>query len=390
MLCWSQLNAGEIMFVGFNADGSDGFAIVALAEIPASSTIYFTDKEWNGMPIGGGGAFDSGEAVMTWNTGGSAIAAGAVITFNETSGSTTVTVGSTSGGAINLAAGGDVLYAFIGSNSTSPTTFLSAIGNSGFGSNGTLDNTGLSAGVNAISITGGEDVMVYDGSTTCNTTVAACAAQIAGGSWDTQDGTNDQSNDGTAPDFPADVPASFSGSALPVDLLFFFVTKSKEGALLSWATATEENNHYFNIERSIDAKTWTSMARIEGAGTSYETLDYSYLDERPSLGTSYYRLKQTDYDGAYTYSDIESIHYKPSQELSLFPNPATGQLWIRGEGLTVEQLQLFNPLGQVQRLTVLQGEYEEIQLDVSHLSPGLYYVKALGVSGWPASSIVVR
>ena len=232
--------------------------------------------------------------------------------------------------------------------------------------------------------------MVYDGSTTCNTTVADCAGQIAGGSWDTQDGTGDQSSDISAPNFPANVPASFRGSALPVDLLFFSVAKSKEGALLSWATATEENNHYFNIERSNDAKTWASIARIEGAGTSYETLDYSFLDKRPSSGTSYYRLKQTDYDGAFSYSDIESVHYKPSKELSLFPNPATHELWIRGEGLTPGQLQIFNALGQLQRVKVLQGEYEEFQLDVSHLSRGMYFLKAKGVSDWPASPIVIR
>ena len=387
---FGQINAGELMFVGFNADGDDGFAVVALAEIPASSTIYFTDKEWNGMPIGSGGAFNSGEAVMTWNTGGSAIAAGTVITFDQTNGTTTVTVGSVSGGGINLAASNEVLYAFVGFNNASPTTFLSAIGNTGFGANGTLDNTGLAAGVTAISISGSEDVMVYDGSTICNTTVADCAGQIAAGSWDTQDGTGDQSNDLSAPNFPVDVPASFSGSALPVHLLYFSVVKSREGALLSWATATEENNHYFNIERSIDAKNWSSMARIEGAGTSYETLEYSFLDERPSSGTSYYRLKQTDYDGAYFYSDIESVHYKPSRELSLFPNPVTDALWIRGEGLTVVQLQLFNSLGQLQRVKVLQGEYEEFQLDVSHLPSGLYFLKAVGVSDWPASPIVVR
>ena len=75
------------MFVGFNADGSDGLAIAVLVEIAANSTIYITDNAWNGDPIGGSGAFVGSEGTLTWGTGGSAIPAGSVVTFTSVSNS---------------------------------------------------------------------------------------------------------------------------------------------------------------------------------------------------------------------------------------------------------------------------------------------------------------
>ena len=74
------------MFVGFNADGTDGFAVVSLIDIPASFTIYFSDNEWNGSVIGLGGAFiNTTEGEITWSTGGSVVPAGTVVNFNSTS-----------------------------------------------------------------------------------------------------------------------------------------------------------------------------------------------------------------------------------------------------------------------------------------------------------------
>jgi len=397
-ICWvkagfGQLNEGDLMFVGFNADGSDGLAVVALVEIPANSTFYFTDNEWNGDPIAGSGAFNGGEGTLTWSTGGSAIAAGTVISFTSVgSGSPSASVGTMiRSGNFSIAAGDEVIYAYRGSIGD-PTAFLSAIGNEAFSTAGTLSNTGLSAGSTAIEIDGDEDIAVYTGSTTCNTTVAACATKIATVSnWTSQDDTGDQSSDSTVPDFPDDVPAIFSGSALPVELISFSAIRTREDIVaLKWVTATEENNHFFSIERSSDAKTWQTIGKVVGAGTSYETLHYSFIDEHPLAGTSYYRLKQTDYDQAFSYSVIESVYHKPSKEIVIFPNPAAQNLRIQGEGIAVSQLQLFNSLGQLVPIKVLVGGYGDIELDVSKLQAGMYYLKVKGVSDWPTSPIFIR
>jgi len=207
-------SAGELMFVGWNTDGDDGFSFVTLVDLPNGLEIHFSDNEWNGQPIGSGGAFnDLNEGEMSWiNDTGGAIAAGTVVIINNSSEITTLTVniGSiTAGiaeGGIDLRASNEVLYMYLGPDRFTPTTFLSAISNDGFGGNGTLTNTGLTAGVNATAITGDEDIMVYTNNNNCNGTVAECAALIAtAANWVTDDGPGPQDVDGNYPDYPADV-----------------------------------------------------------------------------------------------------------------------------------------------------------------------------------------
>src|SRR5262249_62221754 len=70
------LGPGSIAFVGFNADGNDGFAFIAIDTIPAGTVIQFNDNEWNGQPIGAGGAFNTGEGSLTWTNGGADLAPG--------------------------------------------------------------------------------------------------------------------------------------------------------------------------------------------------------------------------------------------------------------------------------------------------------------------------
>ncbi|MEQ8303422.1 MAG: T9SS type A sorting domain-containing protein [Cyclobacteriaceae bacterium] len=207
--------AGEVMFVGFNADGNDGFAFLTLVPLPTGTTIHFSDNEWNGSAIGGGGAFnDLTEGEMTWlNNTGNSISAGTIIVINNSSTTPAATLGTVSSGTIALGAGNEVLYMFLGADSSTPSLFLSAIANDGFSAgNGQLTNTGLTSGTNATSITGDEDVMVYTGSTQCTTTIANCAAAIANSAnWSTEDGGGNQSNNGGI-DFPASVDVNFYGT----------------------------------------------------------------------------------------------------------------------------------------------------------------------------------
>lgn len=223
---FAQPSPGDIMFVAYNGDGDDGFAIVALTDIPANSTVYFNDNEWNGQAIGSGGAFDgTGEGEMTWDTGSATITAGTVIVFDEIDNASNTNYGASVGtlsGTTALGASDEVIYAFVGTDENTPTIFLSAIANDEFlVANGELTNTGLTAGVDAVAIDGDEDVMVYSGSTVCNGTRGDCAAQIANtANWSTDDGSGSQDDDGNAPDFPDDVPSAFTGTALvaPADV----------------------------------------------------------------------------------------------------------------------------------------------------------------------------
>lgn len=234
-------NAGEVMFVGFNADGNDGFAFVTLVNLANGVNIRFNDNEWNGLAIGGGGAFNGGEGSMTWNNNtGGIINAGTLVTINNSSTTPTATVGTISAGTIVLAGSNEVLYMFIGADASTPTTFLSAIANNGFSvGNGQLTNTGLAAGVNAVSILGDEDVMVYLNNTNCNTSIAACAATIANAAnWDTQDGGGNQSNDLIFPDFPANV-CDVAGTLFFPQTTYYSFASGAWDANTSWSLSSD-------------------------------------------------------------------------------------------------------------------------------------------------------
>lgn len=113
---------------------------------------------------------------------------------------------------------------------------------------------------------------------------------------------------------------------LPVTWLYFDGENKGKDNVLVWATASEQNNDYFELERSFDARSWTSIAQIQGAGESTTTLDYSYTDQNAPYGLVYYRLKQVDFDGKSEYApnlvsmrrDLPGGNF----DFLLFPNPS--------------------------------------------------------------------
>lgn len=97
---------------------------------------------------------------------------------------------------------------------------------------------------------------------------------------------------------------------LPIELKSFNCTNKKTGIELNWITSTERNNDYFAIERSSDGKNFEEIAQMNGAGNSTSEKQYQYLDKTPLNGTSYYRLKQVDYNSESTYSDLSSCSFE--------------------------------------------------------------------------------
>ncbi|SFB78732.1 hypothetical protein SAMN05421780_101480 [Flexibacter flexilis DSM 6793] len=94
---------------------------------------------------------------------------------------------------------------------------------------------------------------------------------------------------------------------LPVSLLYFKAQTQKNQTQLVWATASEQNNDYFSIEKSENGKDFTAIGTVHGAGNSQKMLNYQYTDHTPLYQKTYYRLKQVDFDGASKYSPIAVI-----------------------------------------------------------------------------------
>lgn len=92
---------------------------------------------------------------------------------------------------------------------------------------------------------------------------------------------------------------------------------------LSWTTTIEINNGFFTVEKSKDGVEFEEVFTIDGANISSSTINYFDIDNNPIVGVSYYRLKQTDLNRNFTYSNIVPVRYQPNGDFrfSLFPNP---------------------------------------------------------------------
>lgn len=112
---------------------------------------------------------------------------------------------------------------------------------------------------------------------------------------------------------------------LPVELISFDALKIDQEVEITWATASERENSYFTIEKTIDGLNFKTLDTIQGTGNTNQYTAYNLIDTNPYDGLSYYRLKQIDIDGKYTFSELRSVYFGESKKLSLYPNPGTGE-----------------------------------------------------------------
>ena len=120
---------------------------------------------------------------------------------------------------------------------------------------------------------------------------------------------------------------NYGSSPLPIELLNFTAKPNGSKVDLNWSTATETNNDFFTIEKTLDGANFEYVATVAGAGNSTTVLNYSSVDNAPYEGVSYYRLKQTDFNGAHSFSDLAMVDFKHNTnfEMNIFPNPSDGE-----------------------------------------------------------------
>lgn len=120
---------------------------------------------------------------------------------------------------------------------------------------------------------------------------------------------------------------SVTTGALPVKLIKFVASTDLRSVILNWATASEADNKGFEIERSTNGTDFVKIGTVNGNGISQKTINYSFTDLAPEVGTSYYRLKQVDYNGKYEYSGIRAVSFTmEGSTISFYPNPAKEML----------------------------------------------------------------
>ena len=158
---------------------------------------------------------------------------------------------------------------------------------------------------------------------------------------------------------------------LPISLLEFNGKLNNGKVDLDWITSTEINNDYFTIERSQDGSDFTPILNIKGAGNSSNILNYSDVDYNPLQGVSYYRLKQTDFDGESSYSKTIVINNTP-QIFKIYPNPNNGE-FINIEGLSgTEKVNLTDAQGKLIKRFNAEGN-SSLRINLSEYDNGMYF-----------------
>ncbi len=178
-----------------------------------------------------------------------------------------------------------------------------------------------------------------------------------------------------------------NSAALPIELAYFTANVTGKEVLLSWATATETNNSFFNIERGTDGISYESIQQINGAGNSTSFLTYGVTDKNPIEGTSYYRLKQTDFDGKYSYSNVEVINYTSSLANkilinSIGPNPFKDNFTIHfaTEAEQDVEFQLLSSTGQMlenKKIRTHDGMNQYEYTNGQNLENGVYFIQLI-------------
>lgn len=162
------------------------------------------------------------------------------------------------------------------------------------------------------------------------------------------------------------------GNPLPVKLRSFAGECISGKVHLNWQTVIEIDNDFFVAEKSADAKVWTSIATIKGGK---ESRSYSCVDDQPTTPVSYYRLKQVDIDGTYTYSRMINVLSCKSEAkaIALYPNPTSTGVYLAMEESENADYELYNLKGNLMHKDKIQNS--KTYIDMSAWALGAYVLK---------------
>lgn len=157
-----------------------------------------------------------------------------------------------------------------------------------------------------------------------------------------------------------------SKNLLPIELTYFSASENAGVVDFAWETSSEYNNDFYTIEYSRDGSSWSALLEEDGAGTTSDMSSYvASASAQQFSGLTYFRLKQTDYNGEYSYSDVTTVAFAEEQDYYVYPNPAEDVMTISG---AFESARIID----IHQRTVLVPT--EAEVTVSGLPAGVYHV----------------
>lgn len=181
----------------------------------------------------------------------------------------------------------------------------------------------------------------------------------------------------------ASSPATYelAYAALPVEWASFSVRKINQSGLIQFATASEQNNSHFLVQKSIDGEQFRVIGTIEGAGNSSVINEYSFTDPALNLGSNYYRIMQVDLDGQTSLTNVQSIDFETHQSTLVYPNPISANApHVNLKYYSAEEqvsIKVYNSLGvELMRINNQNtAVWNFVNLDLNNLAPGNYFLR---------------
>lgn len=171
-----------------------------------------------------------------------------------------------------------------------------------------------------------------------------------------------------------------SSGTLPVSLLSFTAQKNGNTVVLHWATASEQNNRGFEIQRSSDGINFNRIGWVDGAGNSSSLQNYSFTDAAPAKGKNFYRLNQVDIDNKSKLSAIRKIDFDNRFDITIYPNPATSLLNVQA-AIKITGIKIFSQEGKLVWQQQNNAGSLLIPVPLLNLAAGLYLLEAVDGEG---------
>ena len=182
-------------------------------------------------------------------------------------------------------------------------------------------------------------------------------------------------------------------SVLPIELGVLTASVYGNSVVIDWTTLSEINNDFFTIEKSNDGINYNKLAMVAGAGNSDQVLSYSYTDRSPAYGRTYYRLKQTDYDGTTVVSGITKVEFSSLESGRLtFTNPVEASqivtISVPADASEMLNIVVFDMMGKVVLSDAFSGSAYEF--GVRDVKPGIYFIKVTSINQEQSGRLIVR
>jgi len=174
-------------------------------------------------------------------------------------------------------------------------------------------------------------------------------------------------------------------------IAFFKGDGAEKGNIISWSTITENNTSYFSVERSCDHINWEEAFKLKGEGLSNEQIPYSWNDESPYPGFTYYRLKTVYSNDSFAFSQSIVVESKLQVSVEIYPNPTNGiiRLTVLGKENESSHLYIKNMMEQVLFSADITNDIP-MEIDVEAFPEGIYSVDAESKNGSTVQRLIKR